>query len=155
MEEKRNSKGQFIKGSAPVNKGVPLEEWMTPEGIENSKKGRNNIHNKVLSEMEGHRLPWSAKAPGTIIKRIVTHNTTRGKPIIRQETLWIINVDRHGNRKPNNSYKKWLWEVYNDKDFPKGYIIYDHGNSDDLPVYENLELITRKELLRRNIEKTH
>ena len=66
------------------------------------------------------------------------------------EKAWVINIDWKGNRKANNTYKWYLWEVENQQDRPYGYVLYcKNGDPDDIRL-ENLEMITRAELLRRN-----
>ena len=104
-----------------------------------------------LSKNEGSWLPHNTQEKGKVTKRKHVHRQGRFKGKVEWD--YYINVDWKGNRKPNNLYRKYLWEVYNQRDLPKGYVVTTiDGNPDNL-VIENLELITRRELLRRNTGK--
>lgn len=119
-----NSLGQFVKGEAPWNKGVT------------GYMGANKTSFK-LGDMPASTLP-----AGTISKRL------RHKEDKVDE--WYINIDWKGNRKVNNSYKWYLWEVENQQDRPIGYVLaFINGDQSDVRL-DNLEMITRAENLFRN-----
>lgn len=68
----------------------------------------------------------------------------------RVEVVVEINVDWHGGRKPHNNYAWYLWEVENQEDRPPGIVLLRvNGIQDDIRL-ENLQPITRAELLRLN-----
>ena len=136
----------FKKGNTPFNKGVPQKEWMSDESRYKCSKTHIHKQNCVspLSEMEGRYLPFNAKVKGTVTRRITRHK--HGKNAGKTEINYYINIDWHGNRKPNNLYKRYLWEVHNQRDVPKGCVIYSiDGNPDNLDI-SNLTCITRKQL---------
>lgn len=67
---------------------------------------------------------------------------------------WFINIDRHGNRRPNYNYRKYLWEVFYGEDAPKGMIfVAKNGNQAEKPTIENIEMISRAENMYRNNPK--
>jgi hypothetical protein len=146
----RNSKGQFLKGNIPHNKGKKQSEWLSPEQVEKLKATYINKQSPTspLSIEEGRYLPFNAKRKGTVVKR--THIHRKGKNVGKEETEYFINIDWRGNRKPNNLYKRYVWEVYHQQDVPEGYVVYIKNQKPDDIRPENLEIITRKELLLRN-----
>ena len=67
-----------------------------------------------------------------------------------KEIVYTINIDWHGNPKKQNTYKWYLWEVENQKDRPPNMILaMINGDQDDIRL-DNMEVITRSELARRN-----
>ena len=116
-----NELGQFIKGSEPWNKGIT------------GYMGAN-----ATSFKKGN-LPVQTKPKGHIRRSI-----HRGRP------EYYINVDWHNNRKPNNSYKWYLWEVENQRDRPVNMVLYIKNNDSDGIRTDNFEIITHAELLERN-----
>lgn len=122
----RNSRGQFVKGSTPHNKGRKWEEWMPDGSREGSLKH-------------------------TYKKGNLPHNTLPKGSIAWRRDQWVINIDRHGNRHTNYNYRKWLWETANDRDAPKEFIFTAlDGDFRKEPTLENIEVINRAELARRN-----
>ena len=141
---------QYKQGNTPFNKGKSQQEWMSDEGIEKCKNTYIHKQNCVspLSKIENRYLPHNTKEKGTIVKR--QHIHTSGKNKGKVETEYYINIDWKGNRKPNNLYKRFLWEYYHQQDIPKGYIVYCiDGNPNNIEI-SNLKLITRAELLKLN-----
>lgn len=141
----------FKKGQEAFNKGIPMNEWMSKESRDKCSKTHiqhQETASSSLSKEEGIYLPYNALRKGTIVKRSTTHK--KGKNKGKTEVNYYINIDWHGNRKPNNLYKKYLWELYNQMDLPKGYVVVTKDGDPDNLIIENLELISRKELLRRN-----
>lgn len=123
---KRNNRGQFVKGSSPHNKGRRWSEWM-PE--ESRKRAREHLYKKG-------NLP---------------HNTLPEGAVSWHRDTWVINIDRHGNRRPHYNYRKWLWEVENDRDAPDWAIFTAlDGDFEKKPTADNVEMIDRAELLKRN-----
>lgn len=125
--------GQFRKGvrSNPKNEFKP---GMTPW----NKDKRGYMGANATSFKPGN-IP-----PGQLPLGTVTRLLNKGKP------EYNINIDWQGNRKHHNSYKWYLWEVDNEQDRPPGHVLWIiNQNPDDIRI-ENLELITRAELVRRN-----
>lgn len=118
----RNSPAtEFKKGMTPWNKG---------------KRGYMGANNTSFKK---GNIPPQQKPAGT-----VTRLMNKGKP------EYTINIDWKGNRKPHNSYKWYLWECENQQDRPKGYVLYlKNGDADDIRI-ENMQVITRAELVRLN-----
>lgn len=114
--------GQFVKGQTPWNKGVTGYMGANETSF---KKGN---------------LPVQALPKGEIRKRTRPNKTDE----------WVINIDWKGNRKPNNNYKWYIWEAANKQDRPTGFVLYIRNEDQDDIRLENLELISRAELLRRN-----
>lgn len=142
---------QFRKGHKTFNKGVPQKEWMSKESQEKCSKTHIQYQENTaspLSKEEGIYLPHNTLRKGMVVKRSTTKRTGKNKGKV--ETNYFINIDWHGNRKPNNLYKKYLWELYNQMDLPKGYVVTTIDGDPDNLVIENLEIISRAELLRRN-----
>lgn len=136
----------FEKGSEPFNKGLPQKEWLSSESIEKCSKTyiQNQNCKSPLSDVEGRYLPHNTKEKGVVTRRVTKH--TRGKNAGKTEVNYFINIDWHGNRKPNNLYKRYLWEVHNQMDVPKGCVIYCiDGNPENLDI-SNLTCITRGQL---------
>lgn len=131
----RNELGQFVKGSSPPNKGKKMEEWMSPEMIEKTKATR----------FKKGIVPPNTKPLGTVTR--VAHK--RYGVLVGYD--WYINIDRHGKLHGHYNYRKWLWERENDEDAPENAIFVAlNGNQAEKPTIENVEMIDRKELLRRN-----
>lgn len=144
----------FKKGQQSWNKGIPRNEWMSKEMEEKCDKTLIQYQEATMSplaKVEGRYLPHNTHIKGKVVRRKHIHNKGKNKGKVEWE--YYINVDWHGNRKPNNLYRKYLWEVYNQQDLPKGYVVTTKDGNPDNLVIENLELITRRELLRRNTGK--
>lgn len=141
----------FKKGNTPFNKGRKRNTYMSADNIRKCSKThiqyQYNSHSP-LSKIENRYLPHNTLHKGVVVQR--THMHKSGKYKGNVETEYYINIDWRGNRKPNNLYKRYVWEVNHQQDIPRGYVIYlKDGNSDNITI-DNLELITRAELLKRN-----
>lgn len=140
-------KNSFKKGHKPFNKGIPQKEWMSKENID--KCSKTHIQNQEvckspLSIIEHRYLPCNTLEKGTVTRRLHRHN--KGKNKGKVEIVYYINIDWHGNRKPNNLLKRYIWEVHYQQDIPKGMVVYCiDGNSENFEI-SNLKLITRAEL---------
>ena len=139
------------KGHKTFNKGVPQKEWLSAEQIEKCKKTyiQNQESSKSkFSKLEGRYLPHNTLHKGTVVKRKHIHRKGKNKGKIEWE--YYINIDWKGNRKPNNLFRRYLWEVYHQQDIPTGYVVHCiDGNPDNLEI-DNLELLTRGELAKLN-----
>ena len=133
----RDGQGRIVKGSS-IGKDSRFKPRQTPWN-----KGKRGYMGANATSFKKGQLPASAHEIGHVSRWERTRN---GK----KEIEYIINIDWHGNRKPHNTYKWYLWEVENQQDRPKGMVLaLKNGNPDDIRI-ENLELITRSELLKRN-----
>lgn len=147
---KRFLKNRFKKNSTPFNKGKKQNEWMSKEGIEKCKQTyiQNQNCTSKFSKEEGRFLPFNTLSKGTVTQRAHVHRTGKNKGKVEIE--FYINIDWKGNRKPNNLFKRFLWELYHQQDIPKGYVVHcKDGNPCNLEI-ANLELITRAELAKIN-----
>lgn len=147
-------KNSFKKGHKTFNKGIPSSNWLSKEAREKCAKTYIQYQKCIspLAKVENRYLPHNTYEKGTVVKRSHIHNKGRFKGKV--ETEYYINIDWKGNRKPNNLYKRYLWEVAHQCDIPKGYVVYcKDGNPDNLSI-DNLILITRGELAVRNRWKT-
>lgn len=145
----------FKKGDPSWNKGIEnYKDLLSEESYNNISKTHIQYQEGSTSpyaKIEGRFLPHNTYQKGTITKRSHKHN--KGKYKGKVETEYYINIDWKGNRKPNNLYRRYLWEYYNKQDIPKGYVVIcKDGNPDNLLI-SNLCLITRSELLRLNAGK--
>lgn len=116
-------KGHFKKGQKAFNKGKKAEEYMSKEAIEKSKK----------TQFKKGTIPPNHRPVGS--ER--------------------INIDGYYEIKVAEP-KKWrlkhnvLWEKYNNKKIPKGYVV-TFANKDKTDMSkDNLILISRTELLTMN-----
>lgn len=132
---KRNDKGQFLKGITPHNKGKHLEDYISNDKIENIKK----------TQFKKGNLPHTALEKGHVSGR---KHYKKGELV---GIDWMINIDWHGNRHPNYMYRRYLWEVENQQDAPKDMVfVAKNGDQSEKPTIDNIEMITRQELIRRN-----
>lgn len=141
----------FKKGDTPFNKGIPQKEWMPKESREKCSKTHIQYQDNCkspLSEIEGRYLPHNTNQKGTVVRRKHIHKKGRFKGKVEYE--YYINIDWRGNRKPNNLYRRYLWEYYHQQDIPKGMVVYaKDGNSKNMTP-DNLILITRGDLAKLN-----
>ena len=144
-------KNSFKKGNVPYNKGIPQSEWLSKEAQEKCSKTyiqyqENNI--SPLSKIEGRYLPHNTNQKGTVTLREHIHKKGKAKGKVEYE--YFINIDWRGNRKPNNLYRRYIWEYYHQQDIPKGMVVYAiDGNSANVSI-DNLKLISRADLARIN-----
>ena len=143
-------KNSFKKGHKAHNKGVPQSEWLSKDKIKKCSKTQiqNQDCKSPLSEIEGRYLPHNTKHKGTVTLRKHIHKSGRFKGKVEYE--YFINIDWKGNRKPNNLYRRYLWEYYHQQDIPDGMVVYAiDGNPLNITI-ENLTLISRADLARIN-----
>lgn len=134
----RNEKGQFVKGSTPFNKGKPMKEWMSKDMIKRTKKTRFRKGN----------LPQTAKPLGHVSR--VVHK--RHGQIVGYD--WFININWKGERYNHYNYRKYLWETFYGEAAPKGAIfICRDGDQAKKPTIDNIDMITRAELMMMNNPK--
>lgn len=147
-------KTSFKKGDVPFNKGKPRSEWMSEEAREKCSKTHIQYQENIASPMakeEGRYLPHNTNQKGTVTLRQHVHKKGKAKGKIEYE--YYINIDWHGNRKPNNLYRRYIWEYYHQQDIPKGMVVYAiDGNSANVSI-DNLKLISRAELAILNRRK--
>ena len=150
--KKRDANGRFVKGSrhspatefkkgdVPFNKGMKQSEWLSPDSIERTKATRFKKGN----------LPHNTRPLGHI--RRSPHR--RHGEIVGYD--WFININWKGERSPNYNYRKYLWETFMGEKAPsKAIFIARNGNQQEKPTIENVEMVTRAELLRMNNPKLH
>ena len=129
---------EFKKGHIPFNIGRKQTEWMSPEGQKRT----------MPSRFQKGNLPHNTQEPGYV--SCVVH---RRKGVVAGYD-WYINIDWMGNRYNHYNYRKYLWETFNGEPAPKGMVfVAKDGRSDVMPTIENIEAISRAELLRRNDPK--
>lgn len=126
MSNKTN-KGHFKKGSIPHNLGKKVEEYVNPEAIERME----NTQFKAGKDHEGkNHISWQGG---------VQHNS------VDCVHVWIGNNQRV--RRPKMVYEENFGKA------PKGYVIFHKDGNKDNDAPDNLEAISRAELLKRNREK--
>lgn len=124
IKQERNNLGQFTKGMTPWNKNT--------KGVMKPNRGSFQIGS----------LPKNTTKPrGTVARRVKKSNG---------EISYVINIDWRGNRKPNNNYRWYLWEVANQQDRPKGFVIWLIDRDPDNISLDNFEVVTKGEVARRN-----
>lgn len=117
--------GQFNKGNVSWNKGRPMSEWMSPEGIERSSRTRFRKGSKPLTE----------KPLGTITRS-------------QDGYLWI-KLSSIGRRRCDNwmQLQRYVWEFHNGP-IPEGMlVVFLDGDKDNCDI-SNLALVTRREHLQ-------
>lgn len=124
--------GQFKKGSVPFNKGVPMTEWMSEEGM-NSCKATQFNHEKTINNANYNLKPIGAEF-------IESDGYTRVKC-----------AESTGN----NAQKYWkmkhhiIWEQHYGS-IPKGYkIIFKDGNRSNFDI-NNLACVPNNVHLKMN-----
>lgn len=124
LKDQRKKSTQYIKGRAPENKGKKMTEWMSPEGIERSKKTRfkkgDPAHN---SKYDGHTRQHKC---GYVLLRVSA-----------------------GNYKLMHLY---LWEQINGPVPDNHCLSCKDGNKQNVTP-DNWELITRSKNLLKNVHK--
>lgn len=134
----RNEKGQFVKGIIPHNVGKHPFEYMPKEKYDKMMK----------TKFPKGNLPHATLPEGT-----VTRCLHRRKGVVVGYD-WFINIDWRGNRKNHYNYRRYLWEVENQTDAPTGAIFTAlDGNFNKKPTIENVEMIDRAELVKRNTRR--
>ncbi|WP_121665254.1 HNH endonuclease signature motif containing protein [Mesonia aquimarina] len=126
--EKNKRKNQFKKGQAPKNKGKKLEEYLTPEQIKIIEK----------NQFKKGNIPHNNKPVGTITEHIDTCGKAYLIKKVAKPDKWEF-IHRL-------VYKKHFGKI------KKGYLIaFKDGNTKNIAP-ENLEMISKAENARRNIE---
>ena len=143
----RDDKGQFVKGFRPspdtefkkgqeaFNKGLHPLDYMSEESYAKCQR----------TQFEKGNVPPQTNPKGTITS--CKHLDKKG----RVHYDWYINIDWRGNRKSHNNYRRYLWEVEHQQDAPRGAIFTSiSGDDSRQPTLDDIEVIDRAELLRRN-----
>lgn len=137
QSNQRDAKGQFVKGHTG-SKATQFKKGMKPWN-----KGKRGYMGANRTSFKAGQIPHTANPLGTVKRRVRKRD---GRVFVEYD----INIDWHGQRKPHNNYKWYLWEKAHQRDRPQGYVLaVKNGNQDDIRL-ENLELISRKELAIRN-----
>jgi len=126
ISKKRIAASRFKKGQTSYNKGLKIEQYMSPEGIEESKKTRFK---------KGH-IPYNTKSG---LGEVVSRKESSGriyKWYCYQIGKWVLLHHK-------------IWEDANGL-IPKGCLIVFKDKDSTNVVLENLELISKKENMLRN-----
>lgn len=117
-------KTTFKKGHTPHNKGRRLEDYVAPEGIEKMKETQF----KAGEEHQGeNHVSWKG-----------------GVQQMTKDCAYVWSGNKQRIRRPRMVYEEHFGEV------PKGHVIFHKDGDKDNDAPENLEAITRAELMRRN-----
>jgi len=119
----KNNKGQFVKGSTPHNKGKKQVEYISPDKIENIKATQFKVDG-LLAE---NHPSWKG-----------------GIQQPKGDCNYIYKDKNTRLRKPRVIYEENFGPI------PKGYVVWhkDGNKKNDHP--DNLEAISRAEMMRRN-----
>ena len=118
------NKGYYKKGNVPHNKGVKMDEYLSEESIKNVKKTQF----KKGEEHEGpNHISW-----------------VDGLHHMTKDCVHVWTGNGTSVRRPKMVYEKHFGPI------PKGYIIYHIDGNKDNDDPNNLEAISRAELLSRN-----
>ena len=132
LRQARKAKSRFKKGHVTHNKGLKRSQFMTPEGIEISKKHQFK---------KGH-VPHNDLGRNGIIRVRKDSKTRAQYQYIRVSSGEWELLQRY-------NYRKYFGEI------PEGYLVrLKNGNTMDCSP-ENLELISMAENARRNTEQFH
>lgn len=129
----RNSKGQFVKGITPWNKGL---------------KGSREAWNKGLTNVTGHH-PNTRK---TQFKKGFTPHNHRPIGSERESDGYLYRKVSDNRNPPKADWKMvhvLLWEEHHGKVPKKHTVVFKDGNRKNITI-DNLELVSRAELMRRN-----
>ena len=140
----RDKKGRFKKGYR-----ANIETEFKP-GQEPYNKGIKRGSISPETEFKPGQKPKSFKGFG--IPRVINRLNRRN------EIYATIDEQKTGcsrgktyRKSKVTTFARYLWEkVYGE--IPKGYVVFNNGSPEKIDIH-NLELITRKELLARNLRK--
>lgn len=139
----RNSAGQFVDGSH--GQDTQFQEGHSPWN--KGRKGWDAGGRSKETRFKKGNTPPQQKPKGTVSR--IESKKKDGST----EIAYYVNIDWKGDRKPHNNYRWYLWEVDNQQDRPKGHVlIVKNGDPDDIRI-ENLQLISRAELIKLNNPK--
>lgn len=103
------------------------------------------IERTVATRFQKGQLPHNTMPKGYVR----CHAHRRNGQIVGYD--WFININWKGERYHDYSYRKYLWEVENQQDAPKGMIfVAKNGDQKEYPTIENVEMITRSQNIQRN-----
>lgn len=128
--------GKFKKGQIPPNKGRPITEWMSEEGIKNSSKTRFKKEDPSFNNSNHNEVP------------IGTESVTKDGYI-------LVKLDRPYPHSINKSHPNWvLKQVYVYEQaygtIPKGHkLVFLDGNRQNCEL-SNLQLVSNDVHLRMN-----
>ena len=129
--DKIDKQGRYMKGHIPANKGV--------KGKRCSKE----------TEFKKGDKPKTFKGFG--VKKLTKNSWGNGYVVTIDEQREVKSRGRTYMRSKNITYASYLWRE-NIGEIPKGYVIYNTGDRDDIKL-ENLACITRGMLLSVNSGK--
>jgi len=128
----RKTNGQFSKGHVPYNKGIKRGS-VSPE-----TEFQKGIH---AMQFKGYGVPNVANRVG---RRNEVYATTPEQQKARSRGKAYITRKRI-------TYARYLWKKFIGE-IPQGCIIYNNNQEDPEDIrIENLEIISRAELLKRNL----
>lgn len=129
----RNEKGQFVKGLTPWNKGLKGSQEAWNKGLINS----TGYHpNTVKNQFPKGHLPHNHKPIGS--ERVDSEGYTYRKI-----------ADTRNKKNDWRMVHVLLWEQHNGAISDNHVVIFKDGNKKNIGI-DNLELISRSELMRRN-----
>lgn len=125
LAEERKRAFQFKKGQEPMNKGVPMKEWMSEESIKKASATRfQKGHSPHNEKFDGH-ISWRKDSSGIEYAHI---RVKKGHYLHLHRVIW---QNENG-------------------EIPKGMIVaFKDGDRSNFSI-ENLELISREENMLRN-----
>lgn len=116
---------RFKKGDKPPNKGKKQTDYMSYEAIERTKATRFKKGNKPHNTREDATISARKDKTG---RTYLYYRISLGK--------WVL-------------YHRWLWEQKYGEIPPEKHLVFKDGDSTNVTL-DNLELITRKENMKRN-----
>jgi hypothetical protein len=123
--EQRIIASRIQKGNTPMNKGRKMKEWMSAEGIRNSRRTR----------FKKGSLSHNTQYDGAI--RVRRDSSGRQYQYIRVSLgKWEL-------------LHRWVWTVMKGEIPSKHLVVFKDGNPGNCNI-DNLEVITRAENMRRN-----
>ena len=132
--------GKFIKGF----RASPETEF---------KKGHDTYRHPAgfraspETEFQPGHTPQNFKGIGT--PRVNKHNDKLELNTTTEEVVTATARGRTYKSKKRTTYARYLWELYVAK-IPQGMIVYSNAGEGVIPTINDLELITRAELIKRN-----
>ncbi len=123
---KRNDKGQFVKGNNTGNRFV--------KGHKTWNKGMKGIHLSPASEFKSVPMEQHASWRGGVHK-------------MKNDCTYVMIKSGVRKRRPRMIYEEHYGDI------PKGFVIYHIDGDKDNDSVENLEAISRAELVKRNSKR--
>jgi hypothetical protein len=123
-------------------------QWLKGEKSDKSYKIPKGLRISPETEYKEDNVPWNARDTG-----IPTWSERDGWITCLNEKITTTTRGKEYKRRRRTSYSRYLWEKLRGE-IPKGYVVLVAKQSPDyVPTIDDLSLISRSELMKRNSNK--